>query len=108
MLVRVKQEHIDKGEPDPNGYGKRCPVALALVDACRARGSVSVNEERMMVGVMRYKTSQTVAAFLRAYDNGKPVKPFWFHLKKGELDLFEHRRVFGGDHQVVAKPGDFA
>lgn len=104
MLVRVTQEHIDNGRADPNGEGKVCPVALAVADDCRSWGSVSVREDRIMVGVMRHKTPQTVRSFIKAWDDKKPVKPFWFHLKKGELDLFEHERTFGRNFQIVHRP----
>lgn len=75
MRIDVTQEHIDKGL---TGSCSRCPVALALWDVG-------------IPAVVHYDTAETyrdeiilpvsARAFIAAFDDGEPVKPFHFDIE---------------------------
>jgi hypothetical protein len=85
MKITVTQRHIERGEKHA---ASRCPVALALEDAkpssyARVCPFNNIFETRTIRGVLtRYDIPATVRIFVRAFDQGLPVEPFTFTLRK--------------------------
>lgn len=83
IRVEVTQADIDKGLPN---MGPTCPVAIAI--ARRVGYAVWVWEERWLPLSARwtvlpmgpsYHVSRSATRFIRAFDRGKPVRPFIFY-----------------------------
>lgn len=72
LIVKVTQEHIDKGE---RKSPQSCPIALAS-DAS------AVTRKWMCVNYSFYELSRAAERFVRRFDAGQPVTPATFRLKK--------------------------
>lgn len=82
MKIDVTAADIQLGRPRTITL---CPVARAIRRATKSRhGLWSVCESFILCGKIRHKTPRKVAAFIRRFDNQKPVEPFSFELKVKE------------------------
>lgn len=75
MRVEVTQEDIDAGRKR-DCYA--CPIALSIKR--QGFGSVAVSQGNIWVVGCEYDTPLHVEEFIKAFDEGKPVKPFAFTL----------------------------
>ena len=75
MRIQVTQEHIDKGE---RMRGRQCPIALALRDAGISDPTVFTSS--IDFGERTVVSPDDVEAFVRRFDAGNRVRPFWFDL----------------------------
>lgn len=81
MLIKVTQEHIDKGSP---GVAESCPVALACNDAMP--GTHCSVSESMMIVFTDYNTpnyvsfGKDITAKISDFDATGFMKPFQFEL----------------------------
>ena len=84
MKVHVAQEDIDAGE---KGRASDCPIALAL------RRELSAGMVRVGYHVVSWNIggssfiadlSNSAKYFVRAFDRGRPVKPFAFVIEGSE------------------------
>lgn len=79
VKVKVTEQHIRMGERE-NGHC--CPLALAIKDALFIEASklwpdgVFVSDMSVQFGRLRAPHTRKVEAFVRRFDQGKPVKPF--------------------------------
>jgi hypothetical protein len=77
IKVSVTQKDIDSGCPiDKCG----CPVALALKRALGNGQSIQVGNFAVDIDGGRAHLPLEAIAFVKAFDMGKPVKPFSFEL----------------------------
>jgi hypothetical protein len=83
MTIHVQQKHIDQGESRRSCF---CPIALALADsfsdviyASVGTGDFAVN--RRGFNLLQSPLPESASKFVRAFDNGKPVKPFTFEIE---------------------------
>lgn len=77
MRIEVTQADIEFGEV---GHAEACPVALALERTTGRRWVVGDDElEDRKFGII--DSPSAVAAFVRAFDAGRPVAPFTFDLE---------------------------
>lgn len=83
--INVTQKHIDYGMP---GFCKKCPVALALLDAGLApEVEVGVSyiylcsEENTPSFLAEVLTPKKVKDFMKKFDYHQKVKPFSFVLE---------------------------
>lgn len=79
ILVKVRRKHIQKG------WAKECaecPVALAVSDAGFDQASVYVDTIWFTDDQQRKfsDSPRSVVRFIRAFDNGREVKPFNFYI----------------------------
>lgn len=82
MLIKVTQDHIDRGEKD-NCLG--CPVALALAEAIGEEINVQTDEfEGPDSGTIDLPDS--VKLFVDSFDEGLPVHPFEFELSEDDVE----------------------
>ncbi|QDK02061.1 hypothetical protein SEA_GIBBLES_104 [Gordonia phage Gibbles] len=81
MKVTVTQEHIDNGKPYEIC---NCPIALALKDKDFNHVEVStIGMTASKDDELLYYTIPTVAKeFIKAFDDGQPVKPFTFEARR--------------------------
>lgn len=82
MLIKVTQEHIDKGlRAVPNS----CPIALAILDTCQC-GFISVGVNNCVFDVDNHSKSVYLPLmailFIRLFDSHQPVEPFEFELEE--------------------------
>lgn len=83
MKIQVRPKHIREGEKES---AESCPIALAI----RARQFQDVWVERVDVMAYHPHTQKDVywslppvaQAFLGRFDEGRPVKPFTFEMKR--------------------------
>ena len=80
MIVKVTREHIENGQKNDCRY---CPIGLALKDA----GINTMTKERWVQNENGWiDTSATLShrleTFASNFDNGKPVHPFSFRVRK--------------------------
>jgi hypothetical protein len=76
VRVKVKQSHIDEGQP-----GESCTCAVAkAVQAAFETENVQVEAEFIQVDFAKYPTPDAVVKFIDDYDLGRPVRPFEFDL----------------------------
>lgn len=78
-MAKVRRMRIDVTAEDIAG-GRRndsvtCPVAHALARRLNGRRPVVQTLESKAGGV-RYRHSEAIAEFIRAFDRGHPVRPF--------------------------------
>lgn len=85
MRIQVTQEHIDKGKRS-DCY--ECPIALALNDAFprtsldRMLNTTKVFRDHFIVGGKgSYSHTRGMRKFVRNFDGGMRVKPFYFYMK---------------------------
>jgi hypothetical protein len=82
MIVKVTQEHIDKGQI---GSSRSCPIALALKDTFKVKFS-QVTGVCLTVGqfpenlVFTIPTPPKIMDFIEAFDLELVVEPFEFEL----------------------------
>ena len=76
MIIRVTQEHIDKGI---RGSCTKCPIALALIDAGLDNPSVGVYYMRGG-GRHLFGCPQIIKNFMTLFDNGAYAAPFEFEI----------------------------
>lgn len=90
IRVEVTQADIDKGLPE---MGPTCPVAIAIArrvgfavwvwhqhwTPLAGRWTVTLRPTPM------YQVSPAATDFIRAFDHGKPVRPFTFYAQAPEL-----------------------
>lgn len=82
MIVSIKQHHIDKGE---HGSSCFCPFALAVAEQLDLDSSdklVVVDYVFVDVGDKSYLHSRSSSYWVRSYDEGKPMKPADFQLRR--------------------------
>ncbi len=75
MRIYVTAEHIKKGMPLD---GDHCPVALAIKE--HTARNVRVTEDEIKVSRKKMPSPKSVLEFVYDYDEGSPVKPFYFNL----------------------------
>lgn len=81
FLIEVTQADIDKGV---RGSCGKCPVALALNRATGRESSVDADSLGFEGGECKFDACRApveVTAFVRAFDNTAPVKPFSFEIQ---------------------------
>jgi hypothetical protein len=82
MIVKVTQEHIDKGKRIDCYH---CPVALALLDVFKVK-TVNVGAFDLRIGlfpdnlIFTVPTPSLVERFIYRFDEGRSVEPFEFEL----------------------------
>lgn len=96
MLVKVTQEHIDKGRE--NWYSSlcnwscHCPISLALKDAFKIN-TVKSSSVFLFIGefpdniIFSVPTPDKVAIFINNFDHGNVVEPFEFELSLEGVQL---------------------
>lgn len=77
MLIRVKQEHIDKGKPN---NCIRCPIALALYDQVPFKYGIYVMGFGIVIDSVTYKLPTKIKQFIEDFDKLLDVNPFEFEL----------------------------
>lgn len=75
MLIKVTQEHIDKGE---RGSSCNCPIAMAIGELTLS--PVSVGGAVVCTRLVNYPLPVSARLFICEFDNGGHVKPFEFEL----------------------------
>lgn len=93
MRIRVTQRHIRQGR---QGSSFWCPIAIALREAGYTCASVNDREWLYWDG-RRFIVQPTPyfwAIFIRAYDDGKPVRPFRHTLQTGEVRRDDREYTF--------------
>ena len=80
MLIKVKEEHIQKGE---KCNAEACPVALAIKEAL-GTNVVHVDPyfDSLFINGSSYKCSMDLTYFVEEFDAGEKVEPFSFELEK--------------------------
>lgn len=98
MIVKVTQEHIDKGAEnfengDPNNLGYLCPVALALKDVFKTKHT-KVTYSILEIGlfpkdniIFSRVIPQEVLDWITRFDLKCDVKPFEFELSLEGVEL---------------------
>lgn len=82
MLIKVTQDHIDKGEQEDC---RACPIALAI-NALLTPGYVSDVARTILIGTVngtmmhKIRTPQIGVKFINLFDGGKYVVPIEFEL----------------------------
>ena len=78
MIVKVTQEHIDKGRRRATSA---CPIALALKE--QLGHEVVVGEFSTYIGINSdsIPLPRSAQRFVARFDRGKPVKPFNFRVQ---------------------------
>ena len=85
IKINVTQEDIDKGI---QGSCVNCPTGLALQRTFPSSNYIHVDTVDIEYGInpesdefKSVETPQEVIDFIDDFDNGKPVKPFFFELE---------------------------
>lgn len=87
MLIQVTAKHIATGSRlNP----RRCPIALAFIDA--GFGDVRVNVSRVKIGPESYSLSQEVGEFIRSFSIARTGQPFSFEFSP-RLPLFQRLKI---------------
>lgn len=88
MIVKVTQEHIDKGRkliPNAKYMCTCCPVALALKDIFKVEDTWA-SLSKLRVGqypknlIFEVETPAYVSNWMIAFDSGQLIEPFEFEL----------------------------
>jgi hypothetical protein len=79
-LIRVTQEHIDRGKP---GDGCSCPVSLAMRDATKYHCHVC--RSTFYIRDLEIDLPEQAKQFINAFDSLGHVSPFEFELDIPEL-----------------------
>lgn len=77
MIVKVTQEHIDKGR---KSSCVSCPVALAFEEAGKL-AFVGVEAVRPLGGFIEARLPVEATRFIRAFDRDEQVTPFEFEVE---------------------------
>jgi hypothetical protein len=86
VLIQVTQEHIDEGV---RRDCEQCPVAMAILAACRAAGQPLTSIQVDGAYVSADRPGETLGAdlpliasdFIESFDGMDPVAPFCFDLE---------------------------
>lgn len=81
VLVRVNKDHIEKGK---RADCEACPIALAISEADDYRRVWEVGHDGAVVygetgPVARMELPEMAVSWMRAFDEGHPVRPFTFY-----------------------------
>lgn len=79
VRVNVTKAHIRDGVQSD---ACNCPIALALKDALFTEYAVVVEDGITVNGKVNFSTDRKDRKFIRDFDSGKPVKPYWFELNQ--------------------------
>ena len=91
MIIKVTQEHIDKGKAN-----SRCPIALAIISA----GFIGVLVDEVYIYIdgclregkySRFVTPIAVRMFIHKFDLLESVEPFEFNLDLYLNTILSHR-----------------
>lgn len=77
VWVHVRRADIKKGGIEPIN----CPVALAIQRRVPKSTNVEVTGPAAYIDGKRCVLTDRVRHFIKAYDQGKPVNPFYFSFK---------------------------
>ena len=83
MIIQVTQHDIDMGMRKSICF---CPIACAIRKALICPRWISVSSTYLHFNGLTLLTPPEVAAFIRDFDNGKPVEPMAFTLAYEEKD----------------------
>lgn len=78
LEIHVTQDDIHRGKPGEVGM---CPIALAVKRKINYTAAVSVFDEDLDIDKLSYWLPKEAVDFVRGFDGGAPVEPFYFSLE---------------------------